>query len=181
LIDIEIIEQCRNGNLRDFGKLVEGVSPFAFSIAFRMLGNEENARDIVQETMITLWGKIKKLKSAEHFKMWIYKIVLNKCYDELRKKKKDPEIKPDSKTWALIADKISENPSAVMENDEISKIINLLSARLSPRQKAVFILSEIDELSVNEISTVTGMSGTNVKANLHYARKKIAEMIKKYI
>jgi RNA polymerase sigma-70 factor (ECF subfamily) len=181
LFDKEIIEQCRSGNLQDFRKLVEEVSPFAFSVAFRMLGDEESAMDIVQETMITLWGKIWKLNSAEHFKMWLYKIVLNKCYDELRKKKRNPELNPDGRTWELIANKISENPSTAMENNEISRIINLLSARLSPKQKAVFILSDIDELSVNEISYVTGMSSLNVKANLHYARKKIAEMIEKYI
>jgi DNA-directed RNA polymerase specialized sigma24 family protein len=62
LIDLETIEECRNGNLQNFRKVVRGVSPFAFSVAFRMLGDEEAARDIVQESLITLWEKINKVK-----------------------------------------------------------------------------------------------------------------------
>ena len=87
LIDIEIIEECRKGNLHDFKKVVEMTSPFAFSVAFRiMMGDDELAKDIVQETMITIWEKIGKINSADSFKTWLYRIVVNKCYDRLRKR-----------------------------------------------------------------------------------------------
>jgi len=78
LIDHNIIEECRKGNLSYFRELVGITSPFAFSIAFRMLGDEELAKDIVQETMITMWQKIGKIKSVNSFKMWLYRIVINK-------------------------------------------------------------------------------------------------------
>jgi len=68
LIDIKLIEECRGGNLNNFRKLVELTSPFAFSVAFRMLGDEDQAKDIVQETMVTIWQKLKKIKSAEVYK-----------------------------------------------------------------------------------------------------------------
>ena len=53
-----------------------------------MLGDEDQAKDIVQETMVTIWQKLKKIKTAEVYKTWIYRIVVNKCYDEMRKKKR---------------------------------------------------------------------------------------------
>lgn len=181
LIEKDIIEKCRNGSLHDFRKLVEQVSPFAFSVAFRILGDEEEAKDIVQETMITIWKKIEKIKSSGSFMTWLYKIVVNKCFDQLRKRKRNPEFSADERTWAFISNKISENTSSGFENREIVQIINLLTDKLSPRQKAVFVLSDLEEMSNEEVSLITGMSRANVKANLHYARKRIGEMIEKHI
>jgi len=112
LIDIQLIEECRGGNFNNFRKLVELSSPFAYSVAFRMLGDEDQAKDIVQET---------------------------------------------------------------------SKIIRILTERLSPKQKTVFILSDIEEMSNDEVSEITGIGKSAVKANLHYARKSISEMVEKYL
>jgi RNA polymerase sigma-70 factor (ECF subfamily) len=181
LIDKEVIEECRQGNLQSFRQVVEISSRPAFNVAFRMLGDEEEARDIVQETMITLWKTIKNIKSTASFKTWFYRIVVNKCYDELRIRKRNPEFRMDEKAWELISNRISEDPSTAMENRETARIINLLTERLSPKQKTVFILSDIEEMSNEEISAITGMSRTNVKANLHYARKRIGEMIEKHL
>jgi RNA polymerase sigma-70 factor, ECF subfamily len=181
LIEKEIIEQCRNGNLHDFRKLVEKASPFAFSVAFRMIGNQELAEDIVQETMITIWKTIGKIKSAESFKSWMYRIVINKCYDEMRRKKSNPEFVADEASWKKISERLFENPGTEMENKEIAKMIAALTEKLSPKQKAVFVLADLEEMSNEEISVVTGMSRLNVKANLHYARKSIGEMIRIYL
>ena len=121
MIDLKLIEECREGNLENFRKLVESTSPFAFSVAFRMLGDEDQAKDIVQETMVTIWQKLSKIKSAEVYKTWIYRIVINKCYDQLRKRKRNPEFSADEKTWKLISDRVSEGPSAELENNEIAQ------------------------------------------------------------
>jgi RNA polymerase sigma-70 factor (ECF subfamily) len=181
LTDIKLIEECRGGNLSNFRKLVEQTSPFAFSVAFRMLGDEDQAKDVVQETMVTIWQELNKIRSSEVYKTWIYRIVLNKCYDQLRKRKRNPEIIADEKTWKLLSDRIYENPSAELENTETARIINLLSERLSPKQKAVFVLSDLEEMSGDEISEILGMSKSGIKSNLHYARKNISEMIEKYL
>jgi RNA polymerase sigma-70 factor (ECF subfamily) len=180
LIEKEIIEQCRKGNLQDFRKLVEKASPFAFSVAFRMMGNQEQADDIVQETMITIWKTIGKIKSAESFKSWMYRIVVNKCYDEMRRKKSNPEFIADEAAWKMISERVSGNTGSEMENNEMAKMISVLTDRLSPKQKAVFVLADLEEMSNDEISAITGMSRLNVKANLHYARKSIREMIRKH-
>jgi RNA polymerase sigma-70 factor, ECF subfamily len=180
-IEKEMIERCRNGSLQDFRKLVELISPFAFSVAFRILGDEEEAKDIVQETMITLWKSLQKVNSADSFMPWLYRIAVNKCYDQLRKRKRNPEFSADDNTWTLISNKISANNNLEIENKETSMIINLLTNKLSPKQKAVFVLSDLEEMSNEEVAQITGMSKTNVKANLHYARKRIGEMIEKYL
>ena len=180
-IEKECIEKCRNGSLHDFRKLVEVTSPFAFTVAHRMLGDEDEAKDITQETMITLWKSIKKIKSSESFMPWLYRIVVNKCYDQLRKRKRNPEVIADEKVWAILSDKISSGASSDLENKETAHIINLLTGKLSPKQKAVFVLSDLEEMSGEEISMITGMSRINIKSNLHYARKRMGEMIERHI
>lgn len=181
MIDIELIEECRGGNFNNFRKLVELTSPLAYSVAFRMLGNEDQAKDIVQETMVTIWQKLNKIKSAEGYKSWIYRIVVNKCYDEMRKRKRTPEFVTDELAWRLISNKISEGPSAALEDNETSKVIALLTDKLSPKQKAVFILSDLEEMSNDGISEITGLSKSAIKANLYHARKSISEKIEKYL
>jgi len=156
-------------------------SPFAFSVAFRMLGDEELAKDIVQETMVTIWQKLNKIKSAEAYKTWIYRIVINKCYDQMRKKKANPEFSADENTWRLISDRISVEPSTELENRETAMIIKVLTNKLSPKQKAVFVLSDLEQMSHDEISEITGISKTGIKANLHYARRSISVMVEKYL
>ncbi|MGD0756714.1 MAG: RNA polymerase sigma factor [Bacteroidales bacterium] len=181
MIDIQLIEECRGGNFNNFRKLVELTSPFAYSVAFRMLGNEDQAKDVVQETMVTIWQKLKKIKSAEVYKTWIYRVVVNKCYDVMRKRKKNPEFIADEQTWRVISNRISEGPSAALENGETSKIIGILTERLSSKQKAVFVLSDLEGLSNDEVSEITGISKSAVKANLYHARKSISEKVEKYL
>jgi RNA polymerase sigma-70 factor, ECF subfamily len=181
LIDIRLIEDCKGGNFNNFRKLVELSTPFAYSVAFRMLGNEDEAKDIVQETMVTIWQKLKKIKTAEVYKTWMYRIVVNKCYDEMRKRKRNPEFVTDEQPWGLISNRISEGPSASLENNETSKIIRILTEKLSSKQKAVFILSELEGMSNDEISGITGISKSAVKANLYHARKTISQRVEKYL
>jgi len=181
LIDIQLIEECRGGNFNNFRKLIELTSPFAYSVAFRILGNEDQAKDVVQETMITIWQKLKRIKSAEVYKTWIYRIVVNKCYDHMRKRKRNPEFVTDEQTWELISNRISVEPSVTLENNETAKIIGILTKKLSPRQKTVFVLSDLEGMSNDEISEITGISKSAVKANLYHARKSISEKVEKYL
>jgi len=181
LIDLKLIEQCRGGNFANFRKLVELTSPFAFSVALRMLGNEDQAKDVVQETLVTIWQKLDKIKSAEVYKTWIYRIVVNKCYDHMRKVKRNPEYNANETAWAIISNSISQEPDAQLENSEISKIIMVLTQKLSPKQKAVFVLSDLEGMTNDEVSEITGLSKSAVKANLYHARKSISEKVEKYL
>ncbi len=146
-----------------------------------MLGNEFQAKDVVQETMVSIWQKLQKIRSAEVYKTWVYRIVVNKCYDQMRKRKRNPEFVADDAIWQFLTNKIMEEPSAALENTETAMIITLLTEKLSSKQKAVFVLSELEGLSNEEVSDITGISKSAVKANLYYARKNISERMKKYV
>lgn len=181
MIDPGLIDECRNGNLQNFRKLIEVSSPFAYSVSYRMLGDGEEAKDVVQEAMVTIWQKINKIKSSESYKTWLYKVVVNKCYDRLRKRNRNQEIRADEKFWETIKNHTLSDQSSDLEYRETAQIINLLTEKLSRVQKTVFVLGDLEEMSHDEISVITGMSRRNVKASLYYARKKMNELIKKHL
>ena len=181
MIEKELIEECRNGDLRNFRKVVEKTTPVIFPLAFRMLGDEDSARDIVQDTMITVWQKLSKIKTSESYSTWVYRIAVNKCYDQLRKQKRQKENRYDDKAWELISNHISEEGITELENKENALIVNFLTNKLSHKQKAVFILSELEEMPADEIVAITGMTRSAVKANLYYARKNIESLLQKYL
>ncbi len=181
MIDIRLIEECRNGNLSNFRKVVEASTPFAFSVAFRMLGDEDLAKDVVQESMVIIWKKIGSIKSPEVYKTWLCRIVINKCYDEMRRKKRNPEYSQDDASWSRLSERIEDNTQDGLKNSEIAVIISGLTESLSPKQKAVFILSDIEEMTSDEVAGITGMSKLTIKANLYYARKSIRTMLQKYL
>ena len=181
MVEKELIEECRNGDLHNFRKVVEKSTPLIFTVAFRILGDEDAARDIVQDTMVEVWQKLGKIRTAESYKTWVYRIAVNKCYDQLRKKKKRKENRYDDQSWAVIANHLSEDGITELENRENAMIINLLTDQLSPRQKTVFVLSELEGMEAEEIVNITGMAKSVVKANLYYARKNIGSLLQKFL
>lgn len=181
MVEKELIEECRNGDLHNFRKIVEKSTPLIFSVAFRIMGDEDVARDIVQDTMVTVWQKLKKIKTAESYTTWVYRITVNKCYDQLRKQKRQKEKRFGEREWEIISNHLSEEENTELENRENTMIINMLTSQLSPRQKAVFVLSELEGLDSDEIVRITGMTKPLVKANLYYARKNIGSLLKKYL
>lgn len=181
LISKRIIEECRNGDFTNFGEVVSEYSPFAYSVAFRMTGDDTQAREIVQESMITVWQKIGRINSPEAFRTWLYRIVINKCYDCLRERKRDREIRISDAGWSALSAKMTGGSSDSLELEETAALISRLTQKLSPKQKAIFVFCELEDLSYDEVSEITGDSSSNIKANLHYARKRISEMIEKYL
>jgi RNA polymerase sigma-70 factor, ECF subfamily len=181
LADREIIEQCIKGDFVNFRELVRSTSQMIYPMVFRMTGEEKTAEDIVQETMIKVWEKIGKLRNAGVYRSWVYRIALNKCYDCLRQRKNNPVLPADDALWKSLSLRIADNSPDLVANSETILIISRLSEYLSPKQKSVFILSDLEDMTHDEISEITGMNKNAVKSNLHFARKSIAEKIEKLL
>lgn len=177
----QLIKLCLLKDENAFKTLVDQHIDYAFSVAFRLINDEDESKDIVQEAFITVWKKLKSFDLNKSFQNWFYKIIVNKCYDQMRKKKRYPEVHPDH-DGEFFKEMIHENnPEKQMSNDELGFIIKKLTETLSPKQKTVFVLSEIEELSHDEISEITGLDKSTIKSNLNHARRNIGERIKTFI
>lgn len=177
----ETIQSCIAGDQAAFRELVDQYAEFAFSATFRILNDEEEAKDIVQESFITVWEKIDQWKPEMNFRNWFYRILVNKCYDSLRKKKRKGWISTDKSDWKLHELDVINEPDKIMDNKEIGGIIKSLTTYLSPKQKIIFVLCDLEDHSHDEVAEITGMHKTSIKSNLNHARRKIGVLLKKYL
>ncbi|MBN2698041.1 MAG: RNA polymerase sigma factor [Bacteroidales bacterium] len=176
-----LIESCIKKDESAFRILVDRYAGYAFSVAYRVVNDEEEAKDIVQESFIAAWNSMERFDSGRNFSNWLYRIIVNKCFDSLRRGR----LKGINRTEAehpgisrIISD---SDPGKKLENKEIGRIIRLMTGKLSPKQKAVFILSALEGLSHDDISEITGMAKSSVKSNLNHAIKKIRACLEKYL
>jgi len=166
------INLCRKGDTKAFGFIVAKYQQLVYSLAFRLLCNEEDARDITQEIFIKIWQNISKYKQEYKFSTWVYKIATNACYDKLRAKSKVTKVSlTDCELY-------SENfPDEILNSKELKQLIVRVSEGLTPKQKLVFTLRDIEGLEIEEISIATGLSSAKIKSNLYLARKHIKSKI----
>lgn len=177
----EIIKSCIHGDQAAFRILVDRYTDFAFSVAFRIINDEEESKDIVMESFVSAWQHMGRFNPDRNFGNWLFRIIVNRCYDTLRKQSRVSLINPDQDLWNRLGVFSESNPERELSNKETGRIIRQLTGRLSAKQKMVFILSELEGLPHEDISEITGMAKTSVKSNLNHARRKIGEMIEKYI
>jgi RNA polymerase sigma-70 factor (ECF subfamily) len=175
---LHLVQQSAGGNHTAFGLLVEQHQHFAYSVAFRLLYNEYETEEVVQEAFIKVWKHIKDYKEGTRFSTWLYKIVVNLCYDRMKANR----VRNKYENHAVDNDflnKISAEGDAECElsNREQAIIIRTLCVKLTPKQKVVFVLSELEDLTAGEISFITGLTPGQIKSNLYCARNEIRSML----
>jgi RNA polymerase sigma-70 factor (ECF subfamily) len=170
----KIIRDINKGDKPAFRKLVEAYQEMAYGLAFRMMNDEEDARDVVQESFIKIWEKIHTYDQNEKFNNWMYRIVSNTAIDRIRKRK--PESRYDDSS-ILSYMPLNNSLDKTLELKESVKLIRLLTFKLPEKQKLVFSLRDLEGLSQHEVEEITGMKGDAVKSNLYHARKFIREQL----
>jgi RNA polymerase sigma-70 factor (ECF subfamily) len=180
-VNPKLISECKQGSVPAFRELVLQVSPYAFSVAFRILNDEDEAKNAVQESMIKVWKKLGGFNETGNFKTWIYRIVVHTCFDVLRKQKRERLIRVDDKFWMKAGSVLNEENYRSLEVRESAELLRELTRKLSPVQKSVFVMSELMELEQSEIAEILNIRKSAVKANLYYARKEIQRMMERYL
>lgn len=178
MTDSLVLAGCRAGDTGSLVELVRELSPVAWRIAFRMLADNEAAEDVAQEAMVKVWKKIGRLDNDGSFGPWFYRIVVNCCYDELRRKKREMAKPADELTWHRLGEIIRGDDGSEPTADEYGEIMRTVTAELSPKQRAVFVLSDLEGMNNERISEITGLNANSLKSNLYHARKKVKEIIR---
>lgn len=169
-----LINRSARGDTKAFAGLVTEFQPMIYRLAFRLFCNEDEARDIVQEAFIKIWLSIERYNAKFRFSTWIYKITLNICYDKLRTWQ-PAATGMDMSTLRLLSD---EDMEEQLINNELKELIVALTAELTPSQRLVFTLRDLEGLNTPEIETITELTAAKIKSNLYLARKYIRNRIK---
>ena len=171
----DIITQCQQGNKDAFRWVVQTHQRMLFSLALKMLCDEEEAKDMVQETFIRVWQSIRTYNQEKPFTTWIYTIASRLCLDRLKRKKRVIAMPDDEQALRRLA---SDNDSQrELENQEWVAIVRTMAEGLSDKQRLVFILCQLEGLSSEEAEQITGLDARQVKSNLYVARQTIRKRL----
>lgn len=173
----EIIRQAVRGDQYAFRKLVEAHQAFAYAVAFRFVGHAGDAEDIVQEAFVRLWKNLHQYRPAVKLTTWLYRIIANLCLDLLKSRPEKQRRSAVSLDHSLVM-ATPGTPEDHLQQQELMDAIRAAADELTPVQRAVFVLRDLEELSVDEVSDILSMPAGNVKSNLYYARRKVGEHLK---
>jgi len=177
LTDHQLIDAILAGDSQSFSVLVERYKDLVFSIAIGMLKHREEAEEVSQDTFIKVFRSLNRFKGDSKFSTWIYRVAYNTCLDRLKKhKREEPVVAINEFTENQV--KTLENALDALEAEEkkqaIKSCINLLPATDS----ALLTLFYFEELSLEEIGKIKGLTANNVKVKLFRSRKKLASILK---
>ena len=164
--------------MQAFRILVERYQSMLFSLACRFLGKDE-AEDVVQEVFIRLWRNFHRYKPNIKLTTWLYRIATNLCLDYLKSRHYKSSFNSIEicETHAIPD---SATPDKKLENHELMQFILKIANSLTPRQRAVFVLRDLEGLSSKEVCEILSMKPGNVKSNLYYARLKMSEKLSQH-
>lgn len=177
--DFELISEFKNGNQEAFNLLVRKYQKKVYWIARKMLGNHDDADDVVQDVFVKIFKSLKDFRNESSFYTWVYRITVNFSISFLRRKKMFDLIKFDEAFPATLKVNTNDNPIVSIENQEMNTIIEQAIAQLPNKQKKVFILRYYNELPYEEISKILKTSVGGLKANYFHALKNIKKYLDK--
>lgn len=181
----KLVELAKQGNKEALSQLVNTYSERIYNLALRILRNREEAEDILQETFITVIEKLHSFDGRSSFFTWIYRIATNASLMRLRKKKlvfqqisDDPDFQESVESRVFID--WSQDPSVSLFDQETKKKLDAAINKLSDIYRSVFILRDIEGLSIKETSAILNISEENVKIRLRRARQFLRDYLSDY-
>jgi RNA polymerase sigma-70 factor (ECF subfamily) len=164
------VERARDGDDVAFAQLVDLNGDRCYAIAYRMLRDVGRAQDAVQQAFLIAWRELPRLRDPERFGPWLHRLLVNACYEELRRHRRwTTRIRSLSIDGAVEDDPMI----SVTDRDTLDRAFG----RLTPEHRAVFVLHHHTGLRVAEIADIVGVPVGTVKSRLHYATRTLRAAI----
>jgi RNA polymerase sigma-70 factor (ECF subfamily) len=170
----ELVAAARNGDHQAFEELVRVTYADTYTLAHRLTGDEEDARDVVQESYLRAFRGLKRFRGDAQFTTWLYRITANCASTHLgrRARHRHDELVDDAPYADLDP---THDPQARTEANSTRDRLTIALRELPPRLRAVVVLRDVYDLSHEAIAAELGISESAAKVRLHRARKKLRE------
>jgi RNA polymerase sigma-70 factor (ECF subfamily) len=171
-----LIAAAKGGDVAAFEKLVRATHAEIYTLAYRLTGDEEDARDVVQDAYLRAFRSIKRFRGDAKFSTWMYRITANCASTHLvkRSKGRHEELTDEEP----VADHRPEvDPEGMAEAGALRNRVTDALAELPPRLRAVVVLRDIYDLPHEAIASELGITEAAAKVRLHRARRKLRERL----
>ena len=174
-----VLARARQGDSEAFRVLVEQHSRSVFRLAFRMIGNEQDAEDVVQESFLRAYRQLGRFESRANFGTWLYRITANCAVDLMRAK----QARHDQSRAETLDDAVDTtlsqlpDPERMAGSAEIQRRVTKALEGLSPLERAAFTLRHYEGRSIEEISRTLGLGTSAAKHSVFRAVKKLRAVL----
>jgi len=185
--DAALVSQAKAGNLSAFEALVSRHERRIYSLAFRMLQHQQDAEDVTQQAFLNALEHLGGFRGEASFGTWLSRIATHAALKVLRKRRgaarwvQEPSTEPDAENEPLphpefIAD-WSQSPERLAQRNEAQRLIEQALQELDEKHRLVFLLRDVEGLSVKDTAAALGLSEVNVKVRLLRARMRLRERL----
>jgi RNA polymerase sigma factor (sigma-70 family) len=181
--DNELISASQNGDLNAFNILVKRYERRIYGLCYRLLGDQENAADVTQEVFLSVFRHIRTFNGGP-LAPWILRIASNACFDHLRARRRRPSESLDyawndeeNPSSFELADSAERPEETVLRHELGASIIEALQ-QLHPDQRSVIVMSDIQDLSYEEIAQISGVALGTVKSRISRGRARLREILR---
>jgi len=188
--DAELLDKIQRQDPRAFDEFVNRYGNRIYGFGLRMCGEREDARDILQETLIKAFESLSTLKAPKALKSWLYRVASNACLMKRRKGKFDPvrelsleEMMPANQESATfeIPDAAAVAPDDAVAAEQMRREVRRAILALPPHYRIVLLLRDIEQLSTHETAEALGLPETTIKMRLHRARLGVRTFLERGI
>jgi len=166
------LQKVLEGDISKFSYFIEKYKDMAFSIAFRIINNREDAEEIVQDSFLRAFQSLKKFRFDSKFSTWFYRIVVNNSLSKLKREKQDTRNIDIDKVSDSIIENVESVYKGLIQADQ-QKFINYALGELCIEDRLLLTLYYLNENSIDEIAEITNISQQTLKMKIHRARKKM--------
>ena len=175
--DRQLVRTIREGDTDAFEQLVRRKTAKVYALCYRVIGNAEDAKDISQLVFIKLWENLEKYDPQYAFDTWLYRMVTNVAIDFMRNKQsRDNAVNSNLRLVRTSAD---AEQGVVVQRKEVETVFDEVSSVLSPKQKTIFVMNQMDDMPSAEIAKVLGCRESTVRNHLFNARKAMQQQLQK--
>lgn len=182
--EVDLINKAQSGDKKALAELVRNYEKTVYNFAFKICRDPEKAENTMQETFLSMIKSLRQFDGKSKLSTWLYRIVMNHCLMDLRKKKHN-FISLDDDESDIPEDKLipdwSNVPSDIAENAELKKILDEAINKLPLDYRVVFVLRDVNGLSTEETAGIAELSVPAVKSRLHRARAFLRNELSKVL
>ncbi len=178
-----LIEKSQKGDMESFEKLIKEYQKGAYNIAYRMLGNTEDAKDASQESIIKIYRSIDGFKMRSSFKTWFYRIVTNTCLDYRRKRSRnnvlyiDNALNTEEGSYSREVEDPSDGPEEILLKNENMEALQRCIFGMPEKYRMAIILRDIRGFSYSEMGEIMELPEGTVKSRISRARIMLKKII----
>jgi RNA polymerase sigma-70 factor (ECF subfamily) len=183
--DLALVHAAKQGDMGAFEQLVERHTAMIFRVAMHIMNSREDAEDIVQDAFFKAFQHLQRFEERSRFSTWLTRIAVNVALMKLRSSRRATTVSFDQEVdeGSTVADKVADwkpNPEQLYSRTELREILQRALASLPHSYRVVFLLRDVEGVSILDTAEMLGLSVPNVKARLYRARLLLREHLSRY-